>query len=381
MSTTTHHIQRKHGGKIGRLIAICSIAAFLLIAANCLGKSQQPYDLLNHYNQNIQYYPKERWQRLSDPGLAGWSSTALEEARRYSESIHSSAVVVVDNGVIVAEWGKIATRHSIHSVRKSLMSAMIGVAVDDRDIAPDATLKQLGVTDIGGLSQLEERATVHDLLTSRSGVFHRAAYETTGMEEKRPARGSHPPGAFWYYNNWDFNTLATIFNKQTGKDFFEEFHDRIAAPLQMEHFRLKDGHYRFESAVSEHPAYLFRMTALDLARFGLLYARNGMWQGQRLISADWIRRSTEKYSLLNPKHPERGYGYLWWIDEGVYYASGTGGQRLFVIPSLGVVIVHQVNTDDKIRVKSRPIWELFDKLIKARHARPSTALNTPRVSP
>jgi CubicO group peptidase (beta-lactamase class C family) len=354
------------------LLLLCSVATVLFFAASCEGKGRQPYDLLSRYNQDMQYYPAERWQKIAAPELAGWSSAALEEARRYSESIHSSAVVIVDNGVIVAEWGNIATRHNIHSVRKSLMNAMIGIAVDDRDIDPAATLKMLKITDIGGLSPAETDATVHDLLTSRSGIYHRAAYETEGMEEKRPARGSHPPGTFWYYNNWDFNTLATIFNEGTGKDFFEEFRDRIAIPLRMEHFRLEDARYQFEPAVSEHPAYLFRMTALDLARFGLLYARNGLWQGQQLISADWISRSTEKHTVLNPKHPERGYGYLWWIDEGVYYASGTGGQRLFVIPSLGVVIVHQVNTDSHIRVKSTPIWKLFDMIIKARsdNARP-----------
>jgi len=366
MSTTIVR-QPRTGDIIHRLVLLCSVAAVLLFAASCEGKGRQPYDLLAQYDPNIQYYPAERWQRLAAPELAGWSSTALEEARRYSESIHSSAVVIVENGVIVAEWGKIATRHNIHSVRKSLMNAMIGIAVDDRDIDPAATLDKLGITDVGGLSQAETRATVHDLLSSRSGVYHRAAYETEGMEEKRPARGSHPPGTFWYYNNWDFNTLATIFNEQTGKDFFEEFRDRIAIPLQMEHFRLEDARYQFEPAASEHPAYLFRMTALDLARFGLLYARNGLWQRQRLISENWIRRSTEKHTVLNPKHPERGYGYLWWIDEGVYYASGTGGQRLFVIPSLGVVIVHQVDTDSRVRVKSTPIWKLFDMIIKARN--------------
>lgn len=364
MPTTTQ--QHKPGTILGRLALLCSVAAVLFFSASCEEKGREPYDLLSRYNQSIQYYPAQRWQKLAAPELAGWSSVALEKARRYSESIHSSAVVIVDNGVIVAEWGNIATRHNIHSVRKSLMNAMIGVAVDNRDIDPAATLEKLGISDIGGLNPTETSATVHDLLTSRSGVYHRAAYETEGMEEKRPPRGSHKPGTFWYYNNWDFNTLATIFNEQTGNDFFSEFRERIALPLQMEHFRLEDARYQFEPSVSEHPAYLFRMTALDLARFGLLFARNGMWQGQQLISADWIRRSTEKHTVLNPKHPERGYGYLWWIDEGVYYASGTGGQRLFVIPSLDVVIVHQVNTDSKIRVKSTPIWKLFDMIVQAR---------------
>jgi CubicO group peptidase (beta-lactamase class C family) len=134
----------------------------------------------------------------------------------------------------------------------------------------------------------------------------------------------------------------------------------------MEQFRLKDTNYYYEPEISMHPAYLFRMSALDLARFGLLYLREGRWRGQQILSADWIHRSIKNYSVLNPKQPERGYGFLWWLGEGMYYAAGTGGQRLFIIPKDKVVIVHRVNTDSKVRVNSKSIWKLYDKIIKAR---------------
>ena len=122
---------------------------------------------------------------------------------------------------------------------------------------------------------MENSATIHDLLTSRSGVFHPAAYETDSMQKKRPLRNSHDPGTFWFYNNWDFNALLTIFNQETKQDFFAQFEEKIAKPIQMERFRLKDTFYHYEHQVSSHPAYLFRMSTLDLARFGLLYLRKG----------------------------------------------------------------------------------------------------------
>lgn len=78
------------------------------------------------------------------------------------------------------------------------------------------------------LTPLEKQATILDLLRARSGVYHDAARETAGMRARRPVRGTHPPGSHFYYNNWDFNVLGTIFEKLTGKKIFEEFAERIS---------------------------------------------------------------------------------------------------------------------------------------------------------
>ena len=59
----------------------------------------------------------------------------------------------------------------------------------------------------------------------------------------------------------------------------------------MEDFESNDVYYEYEP-VSMHPCYKFRMTALDKARFGLLYLRNGLWDGNRIISEEWIKEST-----------------------------------------------------------------------------------------
>lgn len=351
-----------------RLFLLLMVFTAVLAGAGCEGNGENAYELLQEYDRNIHYFPGKQWSKIASPELAGWSTVKLEQARQYSESIHSGAVVIIENGVIIAEWGNITKRYRLDSIRKCFMSAMYGIFVDQKKINLASTLKELHITDVGGLSPQEESATVHNLLTARSGVFHPAAYETAGMREKRPERNSHDPGSFWFYNNWDFNVLRTIFNQETKEDFFVQFQEKIAKPLQMEHLRQQDTVYHYDPELSSHPAYLFRMSALDLARFGLLYLREGKWQEQQIIPVDWIQQSTQKYTVFNPEHPERGYGYLWWIDEGIYYASGNGGQRLFIIPGLNMVIVHRVDTDSKIRVKSKPIWLLFDKIVQARES-------------
>lgn len=109
-------------------------------------------------------------------------------------------------------------------------------------------------------------------------------------------------GSFWHYNNWDFNTLGTIYEQQTGEKIFEAFEKRIAQPLQMQDFELDDGgHVTGESSI--HPAYPFHMTARDLARFALLYLREGRWRERQILSRNWVEESTVAYSEANPPYP------------------------------------------------------------------------------
>ncbi len=83
------------------------------------------------------------------------------------------------------------------------------------------TWKELGIDDVApGLTPAEKKATVADLLASRSSVYHPALGEVATMKQVRPRPGSHPPGTFWYYNNRDFNALGTIFEQETGTRIF-----------------------------------------------------------------------------------------------------------------------------------------------------------------
>jgi CubicO group peptidase (beta-lactamase class C family) len=130
---------------------------------------------------------------------------------------------------------------------------------------------------------------------SRSGVYHGAAYETRDMGAARPPRGSHPPGAFWYYNNWDFNALGTIYTRLTRESIFEAVEKRIARPIGMEDYEgWRDGRLTYES-VSQHPAYVMLFSARDLARFGLLYLNEGAWAGRQVVPSSWVKESTKRF--------------------------------------------------------------------------------------
>jgi CubicO group peptidase (beta-lactamase class C family) len=322
-------------------------------------------------------YPGETWLRYATPEEAGWSSKKLEVARSYFDMIDSAALLVVHNGAIVVSWGNVDTKYWCHSIRKSYLSALYGIYVNEGYIDMNKTLAELNIYDVPPITEEEKQAKVIHLIKARSGVYHPAAAETAGMKASRPERGSHPPDTFWYYNNWDFNVLGTIFEQETGTGIFMAFKNRIADPLQMEDFVLEeDTSYFYELEYSIHPAYPFKMTARDMARFGYLFLRNGNWNGVQIIPGWWINESTFPYSHASE---DIGYGYLWWVltwdyfkDLGIYYASGYRGHSIFVVPGADTVVVHRVDTyteDDYVYSIQELI--LLDLVLKARISGPN----------
>jgi CubicO group peptidase (beta-lactamase class C family) len=294
------------------------------------------------------------WPRWTDPASAGWSAAALADARGYAETIATEAVMVVAGGRVVCAWGNVAARYNVHSIRKSLLSALIGIHEAAGRIDLEATLGALGIDDKQGLTDKEKLATVLNLLTARSGIYHPSGYETAGMVAIKPARGSAGPGTTWCYNNCDFNALGAIFRKLAGADIFADFAERVAAPCGMQDFRPADDGQYVELAESVNPAYPFRMTARDLARFGELYLRHGRAAGRQVVPAHWVAMSALPYSEAGMSG---AYGYMWWVERsgilfrnaivpaGTYAAMGAGGHFVVVIPALDAVVVHRVDTD------------------------------------
>ncbi len=291
--------------------------------------------------------PQESWQQYATPEEAGFSSEKLAQAKALYDSLNAAAFLIIYDGKVLASWGDVTRRYMCHSVRKSLLSALYGIYVKDGILDLNKTLAELNIDDKDTLTETEKEATIRDLLKARSGVYHPAAYETVSMKARRPKRGSYKRDEFWYYNNWDFNALGTIFEQETGADIFVAFKNRIADPLQMEDYRLMDGYHHLEPENSSHPAYPFRMSARDLARFGLLFLRQGLWNSKQIISKEWIKESTTAYSKSDDRGG--GYAYLWWIsgdfkDLGMYSARGFGGHIIAAVPGANMVIVQRVDT-------------------------------------
>lgn len=316
------------------------------------------------------------------PGAAAqtpvsWSEAGLESVVERLDSIGSAAFVLVTGGETVISWGRTRLPFRMHSIRKSLLSALIGISVERGEIDTTATLEDLGINDKDLLTQRERSATVQHLLASRSGVYHPAASETREAIDLRPRRGDFEPGEHWYYNNWDFNTLGTIFGSARGQTVGDAFRDHIARPIGMRDFDV-DLHfdYHLEPHRSRHPSYRFRLSARDLALFGLLYLQEGSWEDRQILPAEWVHNSTRATSHLEASGTKGGYGWMWWVTgtadpslpAGSFTASGAGGQRLTVLPHIQTVVVHLVDTDlpDGPRIGSAEYDSLLRILMAAR---------------
>jgi len=296
--------------------------------------------------------PAAGWQQLLHPEQAGWQPAKLDRIKEYVEEIGSTSVMVVQHGVVVAAWGNIEHKSNLHSCRKSLLNSLIGIAVASGKINLDDTLEKLSIDDNKPpLTAEEKQATVRELLEARSGVYHPTVYETKGMEEQKPLRGSHPHGTFWYYNNWDFNALGFIYEKAVGEKIFDAFYEEIAQPIGMQDFKPRDGEY-IRGSDTRFPAYVFDMSARDFARFALLYLHGGKWNGTQVVPEDWVKASTRPYSDTE----SGGYGYLWWtgnsasgkqqeiaFPKGSFWAEGHLGQYAVVVPSLDLIVVNRVD--------------------------------------
>jgi CubicO group peptidase (beta-lactamase class C family) len=306
-------------------------------------------------------YPGAEWAPHS---RTGWSEPLLKGVRDYAKTRQTAAVMIVQGGRVVDQWGDLALKVETRSVRKSFLSALYGIHVAEGRIDLAKTMGDLGIDDKDpSLTKVEKQATILDLLRARSGVYHEIGRESPWMKASRPPRSSHVPGEFYYYNNWDFNVLGTIFEKLTGTKIFEEFERRIARPIGMQDFSVRDGHYE-TSPESMHRHYIFSVTARDMARFGYLYLRAGRWGDQQIVPSDWVERSTTPYSsgLRSDLIPFGGYGFMWWTSDWGYSALGVGGHVIAVIPRKDLVIVHRVDNNPP-RTDSVPYWDI-DTMIR-----------------
>ena len=282
------------------------------------------------------------------------SRTVDDVLRRHG--ITHCRVVVHDDVVYTA--GPQDESLPIHSIRKSIISALFGQLIADGAVRLDTTLAELGVEDSPQLTPVEKSATLEHLLTSSSGVYLPLEFEMsydvfTNTPTNWPARESSLPGTRFHYSNWNFNVLGDIYQRVSGTALFVAVDQLLAQPLGFQDWDpLAHGRLRYRSdllgATPRYPNYAIAMSPRDLAKFGQLYCAGGTWRGRQIVSSDWVSRSTRPMMATGLPDPFGHYGYLWWVrgenttsplPQGSFSAVGIGGQVLSVIPSHGLVIV------------------------------------------
>lgn len=288
----------------------------------------------------------------------------LEEIDSYlKEESETSSMLVLENGKVVYEYGDLTDISYIASCRKSVLAILYGKYVADGTINLAESIGELGIDEEDGLLAIEKEATVADIISSRSGVFHMPAnggYDKNNIKE----RGSVKPGEYFVYNNWDFNVAGYILEEKTGNSVYEELETQLAIPLGFQDWNINNQKRTVNKDKSRYSAYHMHLSTRDMAKIGQLMLQEGKWEGKQLVPKEWIQKIThpvtsvdtvsQRYMRDKSSPLQESYGYMWWLFErfydnpdfeGAYNASGFGGQFITVIPKRNIVVAHKTRLD------------------------------------
>lgn len=268
-------------------------------------------------------------------------------AREVGERPIRSALLIKD-GSIVYEYYRggydIDTRFDIYSCTKSIVSAAAGMAMDQGYLEGTDTKITEFFPDIDDAGMKE--ITIGNLLNLTSGIeWTETLANGAFMLEWMMADNQvdyilnknmvNKPGEVFNYSSADSHLLSAILAEVTGMSGKDYVSDNLLEPIGIE-----DVMWWEDSQGISFGGFGIFMTARDAARFGQLYLNKGMWGRDRIISEDWIDKSTK------PQSPNGEYGYNWWIDTSgeqreyqMYYAAGLGGQYILVVPEYEIVAV------------------------------------------
>lgn len=325
-------------------------------------------------------FPAAEWQRVSTPESVGWSSEGLEKARQKLSTLATTGLLAATGGRVFFEYGDVQGVSYLASVRKSILAMLFGNYVTSGKVKLNKTLAELGLDDIGGLTPQEKEATIRDLLMARSGIYHEAS-NSGDDTASAPPRGSQKHGTYYLYNNWDFNALGTIFEKETGRDIYDALESELARPIGMQDFDRSTHKKSGDGAKSQHLAYHMNLSTRDMARVGYLMLREGNWAGKQLVPRDWVHEISKAQTPVMEMNPPRrrdgpfGYGYLWWVWDGpqatgayrgAYTGLGAVGQQITVVPALDLVVAHKTRPGQDRSVSGDDYRAVLDLIIKAK---------------
>ena len=329
--------------------------------------------------------PFEKQTTLKETGFTQSKSDSLTNFLK--NNLETTGLLILQDGKIIFEYGNIEEVSYIASCRKSVLSILYGKYVENGTIDLQQTIGDIGIDEKDGLLPQEKEATVNDIITSRSGVFHIPAnggYDKDNILK----RGSVKHGEYFVYNNWDFNVAGYILENKTGHTIYEEIEAQLAIPLGFQDWDIKNQKKKHNKKKSQYPAYHIYLSTRDMAKTGQLMLNKGKWNGKQIISREWIEKITttvtpvevvnERYGLNESSPYQFSYGYMWWLVdninhhpdfEGAYSATGYGGQFITVIPKLNMVIAHKTKLGLfnylglKYDVADWQYWKLLDDYI------------------
>lgn len=301
-------------------------------------------------------------------------------------------VIIKDNKLVIDEYknGYNADRiHTVQSVTKSITSLLVGIAIDHSEIHNEEVkiLDYFQINTVENLDEMKRAITIRDLLTMQGG-FHWDEFSTP-INEDNPvvkmnnspnwvkcaidAPMSYKPGTKFQYNSGGVMLLDHIIHKETGMHADKYAEKQLFSRLGIRNYYWSKQHIFFGTTHTGGGLYL---RPRDLAKIGQLILNKGRWEGEQIVSEEWISKSLEKHVESVPLGILRaGYGYLWWIfpdksaqNLDIYACMGSGGQYMFIIPQHNLIVVTAGNEfDDRYTGINGALVMLNDYILKSLH--------------
>ena len=277
------------------------------------------------------------------------------------ETIYS--LLVIKNGHLIAERyfneGSVEQKDRLQSVTKSYTSALVGIALEQGYLSSVDEKMMDFFPEVAGQITDPRKAqiTIRDMLQMRAGYPWE---ETDAVLWEGLLSGHYPPlieefpliadpGTEFHYSNLTSNWLGIIVDRAVGKNLKAYAEENLFLPIGAE-----VGEWGQDAEGHNNGCGDLHFSARDAAKFGLLYLNDGEYEGNQIISANWVRESLQRYSEdinLTGGFPANwglsfrdiGYGYQWWSaragEHHFDYAAGHGGQLIVLLDELDMVIV------------------------------------------
>jgi len=298
-------------------------------------------------------WPTNGWS-VADPAEHGVDAALLADvdARAVGEVPAISALLAVRHGYLVFERyynGLMADDPiNVRSVTKSVTSTLAGAALRSGLLSGlDARTGDLIPDRIpADHDPRVENTTLWQWLTMTSGLQWDAygdwqrlldAPDWVEMTLSLPVVGT--PGETYVYNTGGSHVLGVIVAEAAGRPLEEYADEVLFAPLG-----IRPGEWMRSPQDEVSAGSGLEMTARDMAKLGLLYLRNGEWDGRQIITPEYAQQATTWQSAGDSTGGWANYGYQWWVTATnagypAYFALGYGGQHIFVVPSLDLVVI------------------------------------------
>jgi len=300
------------------------------------------------------YYPADTWRTATFTEVGMDESLVLEGITEFIDQYEQvNSILIIKDGYLVLENyyndTDAYTINNVFSVTKSLTSVLIGMAIDDGIIPDlDVTLGEaLPQYFADGAFPDKADITLRDLLMMRSGIgwveVFQAVDHIRGDEDEVLSVLENPmvarPSVFWNYSTGTSHLISAVFQAYADMPLEDYAHARLFEPLGINNWEWREDITGTNFGGSE-----FYTTPLNLARFGYLILRDGVWDDEQVLSSDWIALTT---TTLADNTDE--YAYHWWVNNydavEVFSAQGFGGQIIMGVPDYDLLVVMIIEPD------------------------------------